>query len=274
MKFLRYGDKGREKPGVLDADGNLRDLSGQIADLSGDVLGRLSDLSADGPLVEGSPRIGTPVAGIGKMVCIGLNYSDHAAEANMTPPDEPMIFMKATSAISGPYDPIELPRGSVSTDWEVEMGVVIGKTAKYITAGQVIDHVAGFVAVNDVSERDFQIRRSGQFTKGKSCDTFGPVGPWLVTPDEIDDPQNLALSIAVNGQLMQNGNTRDMIFPMAEAIAHLSHFMSFQPGDIIATGTPAGVGMGMKPPRYLRAGDELVLEVAGLGQQRMQVIQG
>jgi 2-keto-4-pentenoate hydratase/2-oxohepta-3-ene-1,7-dioic acid hydratase in catechol pathway len=273
MKFLRYGDKGREKPGVLDADGNLRDLSGQIADLSGDVLGRLSDLTADGPLVEGSPRIGTPVAGIGKMVCIGLNYSDHAAEANMTPPDEPMIFMKATSAISGPYDPIELPRGSVSTDWEVEMGVVIGKTAKYITAGQVIDHVAGFVAVNDVSERDFQIRRSGQFTKGKSCDTFGPVGPWLVTPDEIDDPQNLALSIAVNGQLMQNGNTRDMIFPMAEAIAHLSHFMSFQPGDIIATGTPAGVGMGIKPPRYLRAGDELVLEVAGLGQQRMQVIQ-
>jgi 2-keto-4-pentenoate hydratase/2-oxohepta-3-ene-1,7-dioic acid hydratase in catechol pathway len=274
MKFLRYGDKGHEKPGVLDADGNLRDLSGQIADLSGDVLGRLADLTADGPLVEGSPRIGTPVAGVGKMVCIGLNYSDHAAEANMTPPDEPMIFMKATSAISGPYDPIELPRGSVSTDWEVEMGVVIGKPAKYITADQVLDHVAGFVAVNDVSERDFQIRRSGQFTKGKSCDTFGPVGPWLVTPDEIADPQNVALSVAVNGELMQNGNTRDMIFPMAEAIAHLSQFMSFQPGDIIATGTPAGVGMGMKPPRYLRAGDEVLLEVAGLGQQRMQVVQG
>lgn len=274
MKFLRYGDKGHEKPGVLDADGNLRDLSGQIADLSGDVLGRLAELTADGPLVEGSPRIGTPVAGVGKMVCIGLNYSDHAAEANMTPPEEPMIFMKATSAISGPYDPIELPRGSVSTDWEVELGVVIGKPAKYITADQVLDHVAGFVAVNDVSERDFQIRRSGQFTKGKSCDTFGPVGPWLVTPDEIADPQNVALSVAVNGEIMQNGNTRDMIFPMAEAIAHLSQFMSFQPGDIIATGTPAGVGMGMKPPRYLRAGDEVLLEVAGLGQQRMQVVQG
>jgi 2-keto-4-pentenoate hydratase/2-oxohepta-3-ene-1,7-dioic acid hydratase in catechol pathway len=274
MKFLRYGDKGQEKPGVLDAEGKLRDLSGQIDDLSGDVLGRLSDLTADGPLVEGSPRIGTPVAGVGKMVCIGLNYSDHAAEANMTPPEEPMIFMKATSAISGPYDPIELPRSSVSTDWEVELGVVIGKPAKYITADQVMDHVAGFVAVNDVSERDFQIRRSGQFTKGKSCDTFGPVGPWLVTPDEIADPQNVALRLSVNGETMQNGNTRDMIFPMAEAIAHLSHFMSFQPGDIIATGTPAGVGMGMNPPRYLRTGDEVVLEVAGLGQQRMQVVQG
>lgn len=274
MKFLRYGDKGHEKPGVLDAEGKLRDLSGQIADLSGDVLGRLAELTADGPLVEGSPRIGPPVAGVGKMVCIGLNYSDHAAESGMTPPEEPMIFMKATSAISGPYDPIELPRGSVSTDWEVELGVVIGKPAKYISADQVMDHVAGFVAVNDVSERDFQIRRSGQFTKGKSCDTFGPVGPWLVTPDEIADPQTLALSVAVNGEIMQNGNTRDMIFPMAEAIAHLSHFMSFQPGDIIATGTPAGVGMGMTPPRYLRAGDEVLLEVEGLGQQRMKVIQG
>lgn len=274
MKFLRYGDKGQEKPGVLDAEGRLRDLSGQIADLSGDALGRLSDLTADGPVVEGSPRIGTPVAGVGKMVCIGLNYSDHAAEAHMTPPAEPMIFMKATSALSGPYDPIELPRGSVSTDWEVELGVVIGKPAKYITPDQVIDHVAGFVAVNDLSERDFQIRRSGQFTKGKSCDTFGPVGPWLVTPDDIADPQNLALRLAVNGEVMQNGTTRDMIFPMAEAIAHLSGFMSFQPGDIIATGTPAGVGMGMKPPRYLRAGDEVSLQIEGLGQQQMRVVQG
>ncbi|MGI3186429.1 fumarylacetoacetate hydrolase family protein [Nioella aestuarii] len=274
MKFLRYGDKGQEKPAVLDADGNLRDLSDQIADLSGDVLGRLSELTADGPLVPGTPRIGTPVAGVGKMVCIGLNYSDHAEESKMTPPEEPMIFMKATSALSGPYDPIELPRGSVSTDWEVEMGVVIGKPAKYITADQVMDHVAGFVAVNDISERDFQLRRSGQFTKGKSCDTFGPVGPWLVTPDEIADPQNVPLRLEVNGQIMQNGNTRDMIFPMLEAIAHLSQFMSFQPGDIIATGTPAGVGMGMTPPRYLRAGDEVVLEIAGLGQQRMQVVEG
>lgn len=274
MKFLRYGEKGREKPGVLDANGTLRDLSGQIADLSGDVLGCLSELTVDGPVVEGSPRIGPPVAGTGKMVCIGLNYSDHAAEANMTPPEEPMIFMKATSAISGPHDPIELPRGSVSTDWEVEMGVVIGKPAKYLTPDQVMDHVAGFVAVNDVSERDFQIRRSGQFTKGKSCDSFAPVGPWLVTPDEIADPQNVGLRLTVNGQTMQNGNTRDMIFPMAEAIAHLSQFMSFQPGDIIATGTPAGVGMGMKPPRYLRVGDAVVLEIEGLGQQRMTVVQG
>lgn len=274
MKFVRYGEKGQEKPGVLDAEGRLRDLSDQVSDLSGEVLGRLGSLKADGPLVEGSPRIGTPVAAVGKMVCIGLNYSDHAAEANMTPPKEPMIFMKATSAISGPYDPIELPRGSVATDWEVEMGVVIGKPAKYITPEQVLDHVAGFVAVNDVSERDFQLHRSGQFTKGKSCDTFGPVGPWLVTPDEIADPQNVGLRILVNGEVMQDGNTRDMIFPMAEAIAHLSHFMSFQPGDIIATGTPAGVGMGMKPPRYLAAGDEVLLEVDGLGQQRMTVIQG
>lgn len=274
MKFVRYGEKGQEKPGVLDAQGRLRDLSDQVSDLSGEVLGRLGSLKADGPLVEGSPRIGTPVAAVGKMVCIGLNYSDHAAEANMTPPKEPMIFMKATSAISGPYDPIELPRGSVATDWEVEMGVVIGKPAKYITPEQVLDHVAGFVAVNDVSERDFQLHRSGQFTKGKSCDTFGPVGPWLVTPDEIADPQNVGLRILVNGEVMQDGNTRDMVFPMAEAIAHLSHFMSFQPGDIIATGTPAGVGMGMKPPRYLAAGDEVLLEVDGLGQQRMNVIQG
>jgi len=274
MKFVRYGEKGQEKPGVLDAEGRLRDLSGQVAELSGEVLGRLSTLTADGALVEGTPRLGPPVAGVGKMVCIGLNYSDHAAEAKMTPPEEPMIFMKATSAISGPNDPIELPRGSVSTDWEVELGVVIGKTAKYIAPEQVMDHVAGFVAVNDVSERDFQIRRSGQFTKGKSCDSFGPVGPWLVTPDEIADPQNLSLRLAVNGQIMQDGTTRDMVFGIAEAIAHLSNFMSFQPGDIIATGTPAGVGMGMDPPRYLRAGDEVVLEVEELGQQRMPVVQG
>ena len=274
MKFVRYGEAGQEKPGVLDAEGRLRDLSHVVPELAGEVLTRLGDLPVDGPLVAGSPRLGPPVAGVGKMVCIGLNYSDHAAEAKMTPPEEPMIFMKATSAISGPNDPIELPRGSVSTDWEVELGVVIGAPAKYITADQVMDHVAGFVAINDVSERDFQIRRSGQFTKGKSCDSFAPLGPWLVTPDEIADPQALDLSLSVNGVVMQDGNTRDMVFGLAEAIAHLSQFMSFQPGDIIATGTPAGVGMGKTPPRYLREGDEVVLEVAGLGQQRMAVVQG
>jgi len=274
MKFVRYGEAGQEKPGVLDAEGRLRDLSHVVPELAGEVLTRLGDLPVDGPLVAGSPRLGPPVAGVGKMVCIGLNYSDHAAEAKMTPPEEPMIFMKATSAISGPNDPIELPRGSVSTDWEVELGVVIGAPAKYITADQVMDHVAGFVAINDVSERDFQIRRSRQFTKGKSCDCFAPLGPWLVTPDEIADPQALDLSLSVNGVVMQDGNTRDMVFGIAEAIAHLSQFMSFQPGDIIATGTPAGVGMGKTPPRYLREGDEVVLEVAGLGQQRMAVVQG
>jgi len=274
MKFVRYGEAGAEKPGVLDAEGRLRDLSHAVPDLAGEVLTRLGHLPVDGPPVAGTPRLGPPVAGVGKMVCIGLNYSDHAAEANMTPPEEPMIFMKATSAISGPNDPIELPRGSVSTDWEVELGVVIGAPAKYITADQVMDHVAGFVAVNDVSERDFQIRRSGQFTKGKSCDSFAPLGPWLVTPDEIADPQALRLTLSVNGTVMQDGNTRDMVFGIADAIAHLSQFMSFRPGDIIATGTPAGVGMGKSPPRYLRDGDEVTLDVAGLGQQRMPVVQG
>lgn len=274
MKFVRYGEAGAEKPGVLDAEGRLRDLSHAVPDLAGEVLTRLGGLPVDGPLVDGNPRLGPPVAGVGKMVCIGLNYSDHAAEAQMTPPEEPMIFMKATSAISGPNDPIELPRGSVSTDWEVELGVVIGAPAKYITADQVMDHVAGFVAFNDVSERDFQIRRSGQFTKGKSCDSFAPLGPWLVTPDEIADPQALRLTLSVNGEVMQDGNTRDMVFGITEAIAHLSQFMSFRPGDIIATGTPAGVGMGKTPPRYLRDGDEVTLEVAGLGRQRMAVVQG
>ncbi|MFO7921587.1 MAG: fumarylacetoacetate hydrolase family protein [Nioella sp.] len=274
MKFVRYGEAGAEKPGVLDAEGRLRDLSHAVPDLAGEVLTRLGGLPVDGPLVDGNPRLGPPVTGVGKMVCIGLNYSDHAAEAQMTPPEEPMIFMKATSAISGPNDPIELPRGSVSTDWEVELGVVIGAPAKYITADQVMDHVAGFVAFNDVSERDFQIRRSGQFTKGKSCDSFAPLGPWLVTPDEIADPQALRLTLSVNGEVMQDGNTRDMVFGITEAIAHLSQFMSFRPGDIIATGTPAGVGMGKTPPRYLRDGDEVTLEVAGLGRQRMAVVQG
>ena len=228
MKFLRYGEPGREKPGILDGNGVLRDLSGQLDDLAGDVLARL----------------------------------------------EPMIFMKATSAICGPNDTIELPRGSTNTDWEVELGIVIGKRAKYITEDQVMDHIAGFVAVNDVSEREYQKRRAGQFTKGKSCDTFGPIGPWLVTPDEIADPQTLGLRLMVNGETRQHGNTADMIFGVVYSVAYLSQFMTLHPGDIIATGTPAGVGLGMDPPTFLKAGDEVVLEVDGLGQQRMIVAQG
>ncbi len=274
MKFLRYGQSGQERPGFLDAEGVLRDLSGQIDDLSGDVLGRLSGVRAEGPVVSGNPRHGGPEAGTGKMICIGLNYSDHAAETGSALPKEPMIFMKATSAISGPNDTIELPRGSTHTDWEVELGIVIGKRAKYLTEDQVIDHVAGFVAINDVSEREYQKHRAGQFTKGKSCDTFGPIGPWLVTPDEIADPQNLGLRLIVNGEVMQNGTTGDMIFGVVHAVAYLSQFFTLHPGDIIATGTPAGVGMGRTPPRYLAAGDEVVLEVEGLGQQRMNVAQG
>lgn len=274
MKFLRYGQSGQERPGFLDAEGVLRDLSGQIDDLSGDVLGRLSGVRAEGPVVSGNPRLGAPVAGTGKMICIGLNYSDHAAETGSALPKEPMIFMKATSAISGPNDTIELPRGSTHTDWEVELGIVIGKRARYLAEDQVIDHVAGFVAVNDVSEREYQKHRAGQFTKGKSCDTFGPIGPWLVTPDEIADPQNLGLRLIVNGEVMQNGTTGDMIFGVVHAVAYLSQFFTLHPGDIIATGTPAGVGMGRTPPRYLAAGDEVVLEVEGLGQQRMNVAQG
>jgi 2-keto-4-pentenoate hydratase/2-oxohepta-3-ene-1,7-dioic acid hydratase in catechol pathway len=271
MRFLRYGDIGQEKPGVLDDDGVLRDLSDQVDDLSGAALGRLSELTADGPVVTGTPRLGTPVAGTAKMICIGLNYSDHAAETGSALPKEPMIFMKATSAISGPNDTIELPRGSTHTDWEVELGIVIGKPAKYITEDQAMDHIAGFVAVNDVSEREYQKRRAGQFTKGKSCDTFGPVGPWLVTPDEIADPQNMSLRLIVNGQIMQNGNTRDMIFGVIHSVAYLSQFFTLHPGDIIATGTPAGVGAGRTPPSFLAAGDEVVLEIEGLGHQRMNV---
>lgn len=274
MKFLRYGEPGREKPGILDGNGVLRDLSGQVDDLAGDVLARLDSLTADGPVVEGNPRLGPPVAGTGKMVCIGLNYRDHAAETGATPPPEPMIFMKATSAICGPNDTLELPRGSTNTDWEVELGIVIGKRAKYITEDQVMDHIAGFVAVNDVSEREYQKRRAGQFTKGKSCDTFGPIGPWLVTPDEIADPQKLGLRLTVNGETRQDGNTADMIFGVVYSVAYLSQFMTLHPGDIIATGTPAGVGLGMDPPTFLKAGDEVVLEVDGLGQQRMIVAQG
>nr|WP_319947821.1 fumarylacetoacetate hydrolase family protein [uncultured Shimia sp.] len=274
MRFLRYGEIGSEKPGVMDAMGAIRDLSSIIDDFTPDVLQNLPDVDpASLPLVEGTPRIGVPVAHVGKFVCIGLNYSDHAEEAGMAIPTEPIVFMKATSAIVGPNDPVVLPRGSVKGDWEVELGVVIGKPAKYVSEADALDHVAGYCIAHDVSEREFQIERGGNWTKGKSCDSFGPLGPWLVTPDEISDPQNLDLSLDLNGTRMQTGNTRAMVFSVAQIISYLSQMMSLQPGDVIATGTPPGVGMGMTPPRYLRAGDRLDLSVQGLGRQSQTVLQ-
>jgi 2-keto-4-pentenoate hydratase/2-oxohepta-3-ene-1,7-dioic acid hydratase in catechol pathway len=256
MKFLRYGPRGAEKPAVLDAAGKLRDLSGVIPDLSGEVLTRLDSLAIDPeklPFVTGAPpRIGACVAGTGKFICIGLNYADHAAESGLQVPPEPVIFMKATSAICGPNDPILLPRGSVKTDWEVELGVIIGKPAKYVSEADALDHVAGYCVVNDVSERAFQTERSGQWTKGKSCDNFGQIGPWLVTRDEVPDPQNLSMWLKVGDQTMQNGSTKTMVYGVAHIIAYLSQFFTLHPGDVISTGTPPGVGMGMKPPRYLR----------------------
>lgn len=276
MKFVRYGESGAEKPGVLDAAGNIRDLSGIIADLSGDTLARLAELTSITPntlpLVEGNPRLGPPVAGTGKFICIGLNYADHAAEAGMDVPSEPVMFMKATSAICGPNDPIIIPRGSEKTDWEVELAIVIGKPAKYVSEDQAMDHVAGFCVVNDVSERAFQTERQGQWTKGKSCDNFGQIGPWLVTPDEETDPQALKMWLTVNGERMQDGSTETMVYNVRHLVSYLSQFMSLQPGDVISTGTPPGVGMGQRPQRFLKAGDIVELGVEGLGQQRQQVV--
>jgi len=280
MKLLRYGPKGQEKPGLLDTDGVLRDLSGEIDDVAGgalsdNVLQRLREIDpASLPVVEGTPRIGACVGQVGKFICIGLNYDDHAAESNMAIPDEPIVFFKATSAISGPNDPIEIPRGASKTDWELELAVVIGKEAKYVAVEDALTHVAGYCIANDVSERDFQLRRSGQWVKGKSADTFGPIGPWLVTRDEIADPQTLGMKLDVNGIRFQDGSTRTMHFTVAEVISHLSQFMSLQPGDVISTGTPPGVGMGQKPEVYLKAGDRMVLAIEGLGEQRYEVVQG
>ena len=272
MRYVRYGETGAEKPGVLDGQGRIRDLSSLVPDLAGAVLAELPRVDPETlPLVPGSPRLGVPVAGIGKFIGIGLNYSDHAAEAGMEPPAMPIVFMKATSSITGPNDPVWLPRQSQASDWEVELGVVIGKRAKYVSEAEALDHVAGYTIVNDVSERDFQMKLVGQWTKGKSCDSFGPIGPWLVTPDAAGDPQALDLWLDLNGQRMQTGNTRAMIFTVAQIIAHLSQIMSLNPGDVIATGTPPGVGMGMKPPRYLAEGDVMELGIAGLGQQRQEV---
>ncbi|MET0359747.1 MAG: fumarylacetoacetate hydrolase family protein [Pararhizobium sp.] len=274
MKFVRYGAEGAEKPGLVDATGAIRDLSGHISDLSGaaidpDALAELASVDpATLPLVSADERLGACVAGTGKFICIGLNYSDHAAETGATVPPEPIIFMKATSAISGPNDDLLIPRGSEKTDWEVELGIVIGRKAKYVSEAEALDYVAGYCTIHDVSERAFQTERSGQWTKGKSCDTFGPTGPWLVTKDEVPDPQNLRLWLKVNGETMQDGTTKTMVYGAAYLVSYLSQFMSLQPGDIISTGTPPGVGMGMKPPRYLKPGDVIELGIDGLGSQR------
>lgn len=277
MKLLRYGELGHEKPAIVDANGNMRDLSSVVADVSAatlasGILDRLSSLDPETlPLVDGSPRLGPCVGGIGKFICIGLNYADHAAESNLPIPAEPIVFIKVNSAICGPNDTVLIPRGSKNTDWEVELGVVIGKGGKYIDKADALSHVAGYCVVNDVSERDFQMNRGGTWDKGKGCDTFGPVGPWLVTRDEIPDPQNLSMWLDVDGQRCQSGSTNTMIFDVANVVSYISQFMSLHPGDLISTGTPPGVGMGMKPPRYLKPGNFVELGIDGLGTQRQQV---
>lgn len=278
MKLLRYGPAGEEKPGLLDANGAIRDLSGHVPDIAGAALSeegiaRLRAIDPESlPQVEGGVRIAPCVGNVGKFVCIGLNYADHAAESNLTVPPEPVIFMKATSAICGPDDDVIIPRGSEKTDWEVELGVVIGKRAKYVSKAEALDCVAGYCVINDVSERAFQTERSGQWTKGKSCDAFGPIGPWLVTRDEVADPQNLRMWLRVNGEPRQDGSTTTMVYGAAFLVSYLSQFMSLHPGDVISTGTPPGVGMGMKPPVYLRAGDVIELGIEGLGEQRQTCV--
>ena len=278
MKLVRYGNEGREKPGLIDADGQLRDLSSHVADVNGPALSKdslkmLYDIDpASLPAVSGAPRLGACVGDIGKFMCIGLNYSDHAAETGADIPEHPILFMKATSAVVGANDTVMLPRGSTHTDWEVELGVVIGTPCKYVSVEEALDYVAGYFVSNDVSERHFQTKLAGQWTKGKSCDTFGPIGPWLVTSDEISDPQNLDLGLDLNGQRMQTGNTSTMIFTVAECISHLSQMMTLLPGDVISTGTPPGVGMGIKPePIYLKEGDVMDVWIEGLGQQTQTV---
>ncbi|MEO0676043.1 MAG: fumarylacetoacetate hydrolase family protein [Pseudomonadota bacterium] len=277
MKLLRYGAPGAEKPGLMDGDGTVRDLSGVIPDLTGETLSdaALETLSAldPGTLPAVTPeRIGPCVGNVGKFLCIGLNYSDHAAETGAAIPEHPILFHKATSAIVGPHDDVSLPRGSESSDWELELGVVIGTKAKYVSKEAALDHVAGYCVVNDVSERHFQNNLTGQWTKGKSCDTFGPIGPYLVTRDEVPDPQALSMRLDLNGKRMQTGTTGTMIFSVAEIIEHLSGLMTLHPGDIITTGTPPGVGLGMKPPLFLKPGDVMELEIEGLGVQRQNVV--
>ena len=280
MKLLRYGPKGQEKPGMLDAADTIRDLSGVVKDIDGTTIGAESLAKLAGldpstlPAVSGNPRLGPCVGHVGKFICIGLNYADHAAESGMQVPPEPVIFMKCTSAICGPNDDVEIPRTSEKTDWEVELGVVIGKQTKYVAEKDAMDHVAGYCVINDVSERAFQAERAGQWTKGKSHDTFGPIGPWLVTKDEVPDPQNLAMWLEVDGHRYQDGSTKTMVFKVPHLVSYLSQFMSLQPGDIISTGTPPGVGMGVKPnPVYLKPGQTMKLGIEGLGEQTQKTVQ-
>jgi len=278
MKLLRHGPAGLEKPGMLDAQGQVRDLAGVVHDIAGATLtdAGLTSLRAVDPrtlpLVAPGTRLGPCVGAVGKFVCIGLNYADHAAESGMPIPAEPVVFGKWTSAIAGPDDAIEIPLGSTKTDWEVELGVVIGQGGRYIPEADALRHVAGYCVVNDISEREYQLERGGQWDKGKGCDTFGPIGPWLVTRDEVPDPQRLGLWLELNGRRMQAGSTRTMVFGVAHIVSYLSRFMSLQPGDVISTGTPPGVGLGQKPPLYLRAGDVMRLGIDGLGQQTQRVI--
>ena len=278
MKLLRYGEPGRERPGLLDAEGRIRDLCQRIDDIGGatllpEALSGLRELSTGQlPVVVGSPRLGPCIHGVGKIICIGLNYRDHAAEAGMPVPSEPVLFLKPASAICGPNDDVEIPPGARKVDWEVELGVVIGRPGRYLSESQALDHVAGYCIVNDVSERSYQLERGGQWDKGKGCDTFAPLGPWLVTRDEIPDPQCLDLWLEVDGRRVQNGNTRTMIFGVAHLVSYVSQFMSLQSGDVISTGTPPGVGMGQRPPRFLTPGQAMRLGIAGLGVQQQRTI--
>lgn len=278
MKLVRYGNTGREKPGMLDAQGALRDLSRVVDDVAGEALTKagIERLRAFDPetlpVVQNDPRLGAPVGRVGKIICIGLNYADHAAESGQPVPEQPVIFMKATSAIVGAFDDVMIPPGSEKTDWEVELGVVIGDAARNVSREAALDHVAGYLIVNDVSERAFQFEHGGQWVKGKGCDTFAPLGPWLVTRDEIPDPQDLAMHLSVNGHRYQDGNTRTMIFDVATLVSHISRYMTLLPGDVISTGTPPGVGLGQKPPVYLKPGDVMELGIAGLGSPRQRVV--
>ncbi len=280
MKLVRYGPRGRERPGLIDPQGELRALSGHVADigwaeLSAAGISRLAAVDAAAlPLVPGRPRLGVPFSGISKIVAIGLNYRDHAAESGLAVPAEPVVFMKATTCINGPFDPIVMLPGSRKTDWEVELGIVIGRETRRVSAARALDHVAGYCIVHDVSEREYQLEHGGQWDKGKGCDTYGPLGPWLVSRDEVPDPQRLHLWLELNGERMQDGSTAEMIFPCVELVAYISRFMTLLPGDVIATGTPAGVGMGRKPPRFLAAGDTVRLGIDGLGEQRQVVRAG